>query len=154
MRILFVCLGNICRSPTAEAAFRAAADDAGLDVEIDSAGTAAYHVGEPPDARMTDAGADVGLELVGRARQATPEDLRTYDLVLAMDRSNLEDLRRIAPDEETRERIRLFREFEPDADDLDVPDPYYGGPEGFAEVVRIARDGADGLVRAIEDGRV
>lgn len=151
MRILLVCLGNICRSPTAEAALREALTDAGLadEVELASAGTGNWHVGEPPDRRMTAAAAGVGLELAGSARQIIARDLDEYDLILAMDRANLEDLREMAPDEDTRRRIRLFREFEADADGEEVPDPYYGGSAGFDRVVEIARAGARGVVEHV-----
>ncbi|MDX1620336.1 MAG: low molecular weight protein-tyrosine-phosphatase [Nitriliruptorales bacterium] len=146
MRILFVCLGNICRSPTAEAAFREAADDAGLEVEVDSAGTGDWHIGEPPDRRMQSAALEDGLQLAGRARQVEPVDFERYDLLVAMDRENRRDLERLAPDPEAADKIRLFREFQPDADAPDVPDPYYGGDDGFHEVVRIVRSAAKGLV--------
>jgi protein-tyrosine phosphatase len=153
MRILMVCLGNICRSPTAEAALREAVRDAGLAhrVEIDSAGTGTWHLGEPPDARMTAAAAEVGLELDGRARRVGTDDFARYDLILAMDRANLADLHAMAPDDAARAKIRLFREFEEGADGDEVPDPYYGGAEGFTRVVEIARTGARGLVRHIEE---
>ena len=154
MRILMVCLGNICRSPTAEAALREAADEAGIDVEVDSAGTGAWHVGNPPDERMTAAAREVGLTLEGAARQVTADDLEDYDLVLAMDRENLRDLRSIAPADLPDGRIRLFRSFDPDAPDEDVPDPYYGGPRGFAEVVEMARRTAGELVRRIDAGEL
>ena len=151
MRVLLVCLGNICRSPTAEAAVREAADAAGLDLEIDSAGTGAWHVGEPPDRRMTTAAADDGLQLSGAARQVQPDDFARYDLVVAMDRTNLEDLRRLAPDDAARSRLRLFRDYAGEHD-TDVPDPYYGGLDGFREVVGIVRRAAAGLVDAIRRG--
>ena len=151
-RVLLVCLGNICRSPTAEAAVREAADAAGLDLVVDSAGTGAWHVGEPPDARMTAAAAEDDLHLSGAARQVTEDDFGDFDLVIAMDRSNLDDLRRLAPDDDARNRLRLFREYagEPGQD---VPDPYYGGPDGFREVVDIVRRAAAGLVEALEHGK-
>ncbi len=151
-RVLLVCLGNICRSPTAEAAVREAADQAGVDLEVDSAGTGAWHVGEPPDARMTAAAAEDDLHLAGAARQVTPDDFRDFDLVVAMDTSNLDDLGRLAPDDDARGRLRLFREYADEAGQ-GVPDPYYGGPDGFREVVRIVRRAAAGLVAAIRDGR-
>jgi protein-tyrosine phosphatase len=161
MKILLVCLGNICRSPTAEAALREAFADAGMAdrVEIDSAGTGDWHVGHPPDPRMTEAAAGVGLTLDGSARQVTPSDLRDYDLVLAMDRTNAADLHAMAGgDPDLERRIRLFREFEPDRtpgdeSDLDVPDPYYGGPEGFERVVEIVRSAAGGVVDHVRDQR-
>lgn len=151
MRVLLVCLGNICRSPTAEAAVREAADAAGLDLQVDSAGTGAWHVGEPPDRRMTAAAADDGLHLEGHARQVTVDDFTNFDLVVAMDRSNLEDLRRLAPDDAAASRLRLFRDYAGEAD-AGVPDPYYGGPDGFREVVRIVRRAAAGMVAAIQQG--
>ena len=151
MRILLVCLGNICRSPTAEAALRAALDEAGLGdrVTVESAGTGNWHAGQPPDERMTAAAADVGLVLSGEARQVAPEDFERFDLILAMDAGNYRELLAMAPDDRARERVRRFREFETDADAEDVPDPYYGGPEGFGRVVQIVRAGADGVVEHV-----
>ena len=136
MRILFVCLGNICRSPTAEAVLRALAarEAPELPLEVDSAGTAAYHVGQPPDPRTRAAAARRGYDLSAlRARTVEPGDFERFDLILAMDRENLQDLRRRAPSH-AHERLRLFLEFAPDAPE-DVPDPYYGGPNGFEEVL-------------------
>lgn len=150
-RVLMVCLGNICRSPTAEAALREAADRAGISIEVDSAGTGSWHVGDGPDPRMIRAAAEDGLELGGRARQVTAEDFRAFDLVVAMDRSNLADLHRLAPDDDARARVRLFRDFAGELDQ-DVPDPWAGGPDGFREVVAIVRRAADGLVRALDRG--
>jgi len=152
-RILTVCLGNICRSPTAEAALVEAATAAGIDIEVDSAGTGAWHVGEPPDRRMAAAADGDGLRLTGAARQVRIVDFEDFDLLLAMDRSNLADLLTLAPDDDARAKVRLFREFagEPDQD---VPDPYYGGPDGFREVVAIARRGAAGVVGAIRRGEL
>lgn len=146
-RILAVCLGNICRSPVAEAAIREAAQSVGADVAVDSAGTGAWHVGNPPDERMQEAGAAAGLDVTGRARQVTTDDLATHDLVLAMDSSNLADLEALARQANVDVPIRLFRSFDPDAPaDLDVPDPYYGGPDGFADVVAMMRPAAAGVV--------
>jgi protein-tyrosine phosphatase len=139
-RILFVCLGNICRSPLAEGVFRHLAREAGvLDrFEIDSAGTGDWHVGEPPDSRAAAVARKHGIELSGRARQVTREDLRNFDHVLAMDRDNLEELRRMAERAGATAKIRLLREHDPEAEGAsDVPDPYYGGPSGFEEVYRI-----------------
>ena len=150
-RVLLVCLGNICRSPTAEAAVREAAAQAGVDVRVDSAGTGAWHVGNPPDARMTAAAAEDGLHLDGSARQVDPDDFRDFDLVVAMDASNRQDLLALAPDEDARQRVRLFRDYAGEADQ-GVPDPYYGGPDGFREVVGIVRRAAAGLVAAIQRG--
>ena len=154
-RVLTVCLGNICRSPTAEAALREAATAAALPLEIASAGTVDWHLGAPPDARMQEAAAEVGLDLTGHAQQVTPELLAWADLVLVMDRANLRDVRALAERSAVRTPITLFRRFDPlltqmGPDDLvdgpdrsyardEVPDPYTGGREGFDEVVRLAR---------------
>lgn len=151
--VLMVCLGNICRSPTAEAALREAADDAGLDVTVDSAGTGAWHVGNRPDARMRAAAAEVGLDVDGAARQVEVDDFDRFDLLVAMDTENLANLRRLAPDEAARERVHLFRSFAGD-DGASVPDPYYGGRDGFVRVVELCREAAAGLVDAIRHGRV
>ena len=153
--ILTVCLGNICRSPTAEATLREAADAAGLEVRIDSAGTGAWHVGDPPDARMRAAGADVGLTIDGVAQRVELAALQEADLVLAMDRSNLRDLERVAESAGVRTPIVLFRDFDPQAaGTAEVPDPYYGGPDGFAEVVQICRRTSERLVAALSEGGV
>lgn len=153
VRILAVCLGNICRSPVAEAAIREAATEAGADVEVDSAGTGAWHVGNPPDQRMRAAGADVGLDVAGRARQVEPRDLHDHDLVVAMDTANLTDLQAMAERHGATARIRLLRSFDPDAsdDDLEVPDPYYGGADGFARVVEMMRPAAAGVIAWARD---
>jgi protein-tyrosine phosphatase len=148
MRILFVCLGNICRSPTAEAVVRtlAARELPELGLEVDSAGTAGYHIGEPPDPRMRAAAARRGYDLTAlRARIVEPRDFTRFDLILAMDRENLAVLRRRAP-EETRERVRLFLEFAPQGELREVPDPYYGGPNGFEEVLDLVEAAARGLL--------
>jgi len=151
MRILLVCLGNICRSPTAKAALREALIEAGMDgrVEVDSAGTGDWHVGQPPDQRMTAAASKVGLHLDGQARTIRAEDFDTADLILVMDRSNLSDVLAIAPTPEARGKVRLFRSFDPNADHDEVPDPYYGGTDGFTAVVGIVRDAARGVVREL-----
>lgn len=150
-RVLLVCLGNICRSPTAEAAVREAAAESGLDLVLDSAGTGAWHVGNPPDTRMTAAAAEDDLHLSGSARQVTADDFRDFDLVVAMDASNRDDLLALAPDDDARGRVRLFRDYAGETGQ-GVPDPYYGGPDGFREVVGIVRRAARGLVDAIQHG--
>ena len=136
MRILFVCLGNICRSPTAEAVMRDLAAQAGLEDEItiDSAGTGDWHIGHPPDPRAVEAGARRGLEVSGTARQVAPSDFENFDLIVAMDRSNHADLIELAGGQD--QHIRLLREFGGD-DDLDVPDPYFGAGDGFDEVIEL-----------------
>lgn len=137
-RILFVCLGNICRSPAAEGVFRQLVTDAGLahDFVIDSAGTGAWHVGEQADARMRDAAAQRGVRIGSIARQVVASDFEDFDWIFAMDATNLAQLRRLAHTS-VHAKIHLFRDFDPDASGADVPDPYYGDPAGFAEVIDI-----------------
>ena len=147
MRVLFVCLGNICRSPTAEAVLRALAarDAPELALEVDSAGTADYHVGQPPDPRTRAAAARRGYDLSAlRAREVEPADFERFDFILAMDRENLKALRRRAPSH-AHERLHLFLEFAPDAPE-DVPDPYYGGPNGFEEVLDLVETATRALL--------
>ena len=148
MRILVVCLGNICRSPTAEAALKEALAEAGLAdrVQVGSAGTGDWHLGEPPDPRMTRAAAELGLTLDTTSCLITARDFRDADLILVMDRQNLTDVLALAPDEAAREKVRLYRDFDPEPGDGQVPDPYYGGEEGFRLVVDMARRTARGVV--------
>ena len=118
-------------------------------VEIDSAGTGGWHAGDPPDRRATDAAARRGITLEGAARQIRPDDFERFDLILCADRDNLRDVRAIAPGEEARERVRLLREFDPasaGAPDLDVPDPYYGGADGFELVLDQVEAACRGLL--------
>jgi low molecular weight protein-tyrosine phosphatase len=150
-RILFVCLGNICRSPTAEAAMRAAVERAGLreEIELDSAGTGGWHVGEPADPRARAAAQARGIALDGVARQVEAQDFERFDLIVAMDRSNVAALERIAPNRSAREKIRMLREFDPDSArlrDLDVPDPYYEGARGFEVVLDQVQAACAGLL--------
>ena len=154
VRILTVCLGNICRSPTAEAAIVDAARQASVAVAVDSAGTSSYHVGESPDRRMVAAARKVGLRLRGRGRKVAEDDFRQFDLIVAMDAANEERLRSLAPPDATAE-IARFRSFDPDGGvHSDVPDPYFGGTQGFDVVVDICRRTAAGLVDAIASGEV
>lgn len=137
-RILFVCLGNICRSPAAEGVFQHLLTEAGLAdrFALDSAGTGAWHEGQQADRRMRQAAERRGIVLTSVARQVTLEDFDRFDHVFAMDASNLRDLRAMAPPAH-HGKIRLFRELDPDGQDLDVPDPYYGAADGFDEVLDI-----------------
>jgi protein-tyrosine phosphatase len=149
VKILFVCLGNICRSPTAEAVFRAVAarEAPELTIEVDSAGTAGYHIGEPPDLRMRQAATRRGYDMSPlRARIVEPRDFEVFDLILAMDRENLSVLHHRAPPH-ARDRVRLFLEFTPDATATEVPDPYYGGPNGFEEVLDLVEAATQGLLQ-------
>jgi protein-tyrosine phosphatase len=150
MRILFVCLGNICRSPTAEGVLRSLIAEAGLEgeIEVESAGTGAWHVGHSPDPRATEAAAARGIELAGAARQVGGDDFDAFDLLIAMDRSNRDELLALAPNPETRERVRLLREFG-DGAELDVPDPYYGGAGGFEDVLDIVERSCGALLDEI-----
>ena len=151
MKILFVCLGNICRSPTAEIVFRqiVAREAPDLRIEVDSAGTAAYHVGCPPDSRTREAALRRGYDMSAlRARVVEPQDFGRFDLILAMDRQNFDTLRRGAPPA-AQARIRLFLEFAPDAGEMEVPDPYYGGPNGFEEVLDLVEAAARGLLQHV-----
>ncbi len=148
-RVLFVCLGNICRSPTAEAVMARLVDDAGLGdaIELDSAGTGAWHVGSPPDERATAAAAMRGIAMRGVARQVRVEDFERFDLLLAMDAENHRNLRLLAPDAEAAAKVRMLREFAPaNRASLDVPDPYYGGEDGFDRVLDLVEAACAGLL--------
>lgn len=146
MRILTVCLGNICRSPAAAAAIKEAAVGAGFEVEVDSAGTGSWHIGQPPHPEAVAAAARVGLRVDGRARRVTPADFDRFDVILAMDRSNLRELTTMAPNKASQAKLRLFRTYDPDSDEDEIPDPWGGPTEGYEETVRIVRAAARGLV--------
>lgn len=149
MRILFVCMGNICRSPTAEGVFRRLLRERQLDqrFEVDSAGTHDYHVGKPPDARSIAAARRRGVDLSGlRARVVEPRDAEQFDLILAMDEENLQELRRRF-DATHHHRLALMMSYAPDARTTAVPDPYYGDERGFEEVLDLLEQAADGLLR-------
>ena len=169
-RICFVCLGNICRSPTAEGVMAALIADAGLAdrIQVDSAGTGAWHVGAPADDRAAAEARRRGVELTSRGRQASPSDFFTFDLLVAMDHRNLADLCDLAPEPALRDKVVLLRSFDtesvaaagrhghPESDFLAVPDPYYGGDSGFADVYDIIDAGCRGLlahvVELVDDG--
>lgn len=149
--ILFVCMGNICRSPTAEGVFRQRLRDAGLEslVKLDSAGTHGYHVGRSPDDRAQEAALRRGYDLsdlVGR--QVSALDFQDFDLILAMDHENLVNLRRDCPPAQ-QHKLRLFLSYSSRFADREVPDPYYGGTQGFDRVLDMVEDAADGLVAEI-----
>ena len=151
MRILFVCMGNICRSPTAEGVMRRLVEQAGVGdrVEVESAGTGGWHAGEAPDERAALAARRRGVRLAGAARQVRAADFRDFDLLIAMDRENLRELLALAPDEDAAEKVRLLREFDPASSgalDLDVPDPYYGGDRGFETVLDMVEAAWRGLL--------
>lgn len=147
--VLFVCLGNICRSPLAEAVFRNVVAEEGLEdrFHIDSAGTSGYHDGEPPDRRTTAVAAGRGVAVEGTSRKITAEDVAAFDYLIVMDAENLGNVQRLVDGARARPRVRLFREFDPEAgDDLDVPDPYFGGPDGFEIVHDLVERSARGFL--------
>lgn len=151
VRVCFVCLGNICRSPTAEGVFRHLVELEGLTggIEADSAGTAAYHSGEPPDRRATAAARARGIRVGGSARQFQASDWDRFDYVLAMDRDNFDDLKRSAPARH-QAKLHLLRQFDSASPKhASVPDPYYGGPEGFDEVLDLCDAACRGLLAHI-----
>jgi len=150
-KVLFVCLGNICRSPTAEGVFRAQVAAAGLSevIGIDSAGTAAWHIGKAPDQRAQAAATRRGYDLTAlRGRQVAVADFGEFDYILAMDRSNLADLLAQCPAEQ-RHKVRLFLSFSSQWQNHEVPDPYYGGADGFDQVLDMVEDAAHGLLSDI-----
>jgi len=150
--ILFVCLGNICRSPLAEGVFLHLVAEAGLSerFQIDSAGTGAWHVGERPDARAEMVAHQHGVELESRARQVTEDDLRTYDYVIAMDHENLRSLERMADAAGSEAEIRLLRDFDSDGGSDEVPDPYYGGASGFETVYEMVHRSCSALLKQLK----
>jgi protein-tyrosine phosphatase len=152
--VCFVCLGNICRSPTAAGVMRHRLAEAGLAhaVEVDSAGTAGYHVGDLPDGRARAEARRRGVDIDDRGRQFDRSDLDRFDLVVAMDHENVADLRRLATTDEHHAKIRLLREFDAEAPPgAPVPDPYYGGDDGFAEVFDLVDAACLGLIDHLRD---
>jgi protein-tyrosine phosphatase len=152
VRVSFVCLGNICRSPTAEAVMRHLVRQAKLEdqIELDSAGLGSWHVGEGRDGRSQTVGKRRGIPLEGVARQFSAEDFDRFDYILAMDRQNRDGLLALAPDDAARAKVRLLRSFEPGAHaEAEVPDPYYGGAQGFERVFDICEAACRGLLEHI-----
>lgn len=149
LRVLAVCAGNICRSPTALAAIEAEARLHDLDLDVDSAGTGSWSIGDPPTPQAVAAGARVGLELSGRARKVNSADFDRFDVILAMDRTNYRDLIDMTPSLESRAKIRLFRTYDPDAPDDQIPDPYGGSDETYDRMVEMVRAAANGFVESL-----
>ncbi len=150
-RILMVCMGNICRSPTAEGMARKRLGERGLDqsVEVDSAGTHAYHVGHAPDPRSQEAALAQGIAIGDqRARKVSADDFTAFDLILAMDESNLQDLRAMAPADGSA-RIEKIMDYSNLGITSDVPDPYYGGSHGFEQVLKLLDNAVDGLLDSL-----
>ncbi|UCH60189.1 MAG: low molecular weight phosphotyrosine protein phosphatase [Anaerolineales bacterium] len=151
--ICFVCLGNIVRSPLAEGMFRELVRKRGVErkYQVDSAGTSAWHVGEPPDWRMRRVASRHGLNYDGRARQFHPEDIQAFDLIIAMDSKNRDDLWSLCTSQEERQKIHLLREYDPHGGtEAPVPDPYYGGMDGFEDVYRIVTRSCESLLDQLE----
>jgi len=152
VKVLFVCMGNICRSPTAHGVFEHLVREASLDkrIEIDSAGTHAYHVGEQPDKRAQATALNRGFDLSSqRARRVKEADFEYYDYVIAMDNDNLANLHAICP-RALRDRVTLFLGYADDVKEEEVPDPYYGGSKGFERVLDMVESAADGLLNEIK----
>jgi len=149
--LLFVCLGNICRSPSAENIMRHLVEEAGLSdrVVCDSAGTSSYHIGSPPDRRMNVAARRQGLELVGSARQFEAADFEQFDRILAMDRSNYRNILALDRDGQYADKVSLMCDYCRKFGNAEVPDPYYGGEEGFNNVISLLFDACSGLLEDI-----
>ena len=156
VKVLFVCLGNICRSPTAEGVFHHLVEKRGLGgrVTVDSAGTGAWHIGSPPDRRAQAAARRRGVDLSGqRARQAKTGDFHRFDYILAMDADNHRNLAKMCPPGEEH-RLHLFLDFAPKLKTSDVPDPYYGGDGGFEAVLDMIEAASEGLLADIQENRL
>jgi protein-tyrosine phosphatase len=154
IKVVFVCLGNICRSPTAEGVFRHHAEEEGVHGQllIDSAGTGAWHVGESPDRRSAAAARQRGVILEGAARKASKKDFERFDYVLAMDADNYDNLARMAPSAAARKKLHMFRDFdEASPEGSEVPDPYYGGDGGFEKVFDICQAASEGLLAFLRE---
>ncbi|HBL14446.1 MAG TPA: protein tyrosine phosphatase, partial [Cyanobacteria bacterium UBA11162] len=150
-KLLFVCLGNICRSPSAENIMNHLVEQAGLSESIscDSAGTSSYHIGSCPDQRMTAAAKRRGIILQGQARQFRKSDFEEFDLILAMDRANYRDILSLDPAGKYQDKVRLMCDFASHYPEREVPDPYYGGVEGFNHVIDLLLDACEGLLNYV-----
>lgn len=153
VKLLFVCLGNICRSPSAENIMRHLLEKEGLNDQIilDSAGTSNYHIGAKPDGRMRESAQKRGIELIGKSRQIEDFDLEYYDIILAMDKSNYQDILALDPQKKYHHKVKLMCDFCREYKDKEVPDPYYGGESGFDYVIDLLLDACQGLLDHVKD---
>jgi len=151
-RILFLCMGNICRSPAAHCTLQHLVDTEGLSdmIEVDSVGTIGFHAGAPPDTRMAEAMGRRSIPVFGRSRQITESDLEHFDWIVVMDQENLEDIRRLDPEGRFEDAIRMFGDFCDDDNVRDVPDPYYGGDGGFERVLDLIEDGCRNIFEHVK----
>ena len=152
-KILFVCLGNICRSPTAEGIFQHLVNERGLQPYflIDSAGTSAWHIGEPANSKSRQTANKHGIELNSRARKFEPADLEEFDLILAMDHENLQNIKQLDKQNRFSDKIKLMRDYDPQPGDDEVPDPYYGGMDGFQHVFDVVRRSCEAMLDKLEN---
>ncbi|TXC76163.1 low molecular weight protein-tyrosine-phosphatase [Luteibaculum oceani] len=149
-KVLFVCLGNICRSPLAEGILRSMAQQKGVDLEIDSCGTSNYHVGEQPDIRSIEVAKKHGIDISDlRGRQFTTSDFNKFDFIFVMDQSNYQNVVRLANSDEERNKVQLFLDYAPSYSNKEVPDPYYGGDEGFENVYRMLNEASENFLQSI-----
>lgn len=149
LRILAVCAGNICRSPAAAAAIRATAADRGVDVQVDSAGTGAWNLGESPNPQAVAAGSRAGLEITGRARKMIRADFDRYDIIVVMDRANLRDVLDLTPSLEAHAKVRLFRTYDHSSEAEEISDPYGRSDDVFDETIRVIKASAEGLLDSL-----
>lgn len=152
-KICFVCLGNICRSPTAEGVFQHLVNERGLEsyFNVDSAGTSAYHIGEPANSKSQWVASQQGVQLKSKARRFESEDLDEFDLILAMDHENLRNIKHLDGNDTHSNKIKLLREFDPHPEDRAVPDPYYGGMDGFQRVFDVIKRSSEALLDELEE---
>jgi protein-tyrosine phosphatase len=151
MKILMVCLGNICRSPMADGLLRKKVHDRGMNIFVDSAGTAGYHIGEKPDSRMRATASSFGVDLNElRARQFSVSDFDEFDLIYAMDKSNMRNILKLSRNEEDRKKVALILNESHPGKDLEVPDPYYGGEQGFVDVFHMLDEATDKIMEKIQ----
>lgn len=150
-RVLFLCMGNICRSPAGHCVFQHMVNEAGLQdqFEIESAGTIGFHVGSPPDSRMQQSMRARGIPIIGRSKQLSEADLEHYNLILAMDKDNLSGARRLDPEQRYHDKIQLFCDYCTEHNETEVPDPYYGGDQGFEHVMDLIEDGCRNLLKEL-----